>query len=140
MLFKFAARGTKIKRSRADAIRPYKGDYRKMIDLTDETFDKVFDEKKPMIVLFWADWCPLCLKLIDLLEEMETEAGESEGVSETLFIKVDNEANEKLSDRFAVDVMPTVIAIADGRISDVRTGFREKWEYGEMIVRINNQQ
>jgi thioredoxin 1 len=110
-----------------------------MIYLTDETFDKVYDEKKPMMVLFWADWCPLCLKLIDLLTEMENEAAESEAVKNTLFIKVDNEMNTKLSDRFNVDVMPTVIAIADGRISDVRTGFREKWEYGEMIVRINNQ-
>jgi thioredoxin-like negative regulator of GroEL len=111
-----------------------------MIDLTDETFDKVYGEKKPMIVLFWADWCPLCLKLIDLLTEMETEASDNAAVSNTMFIKVDNEANTKLSDRFIVDVMPTVVAIADGKISDVRTGFREKWEYGEMIMRINNQQ
>jgi thioredoxin 1 len=111
-----------------------------MIDLTDETFDKVFDEKKPMIILFWADWCPLCLELITLLTEMESETLESEAIKDTLFIKVDNEVNTKLSDRFNVDVMPTVIAIADGKISDIRTGFREKWEYGEMIIRINNMQ
>jgi thioredoxin-like negative regulator of GroEL len=109
-----------------------------LIDLNDETFEAVFADKKPMIVLFWAEWCPLCLKLIDLFEEMEREASENEQYSSTLFVKIDNERCPALSDRFGVDVMPTVIAFYDGRINDVRTGFREKWEYGEMIIRIIN--
>jgi thioredoxin 1 len=109
-----------------------------MTNLTDETFEAVFEEKKPMIALFWADWCKLCLDLIDRLSEMETEAADMPAVERTQFVKIDNEANPKLSERFNVTVMPTVIAFADGKICDIKTGFREKPEYGEMILRINN--
>jgi thioredoxin 2 len=108
-----------------------------MTDLTDKTFEAVFSEKKPMIALFWADWCKLCLDLIDRLSEMETEAADT-AYSQTRFVKIDNEANPELSERFNVTVMPTVIAFADGKICDIKIGFREKSEYGEMIHRINN--
>jgi thioredoxin 1 len=111
-----------------------------MIELNDKNFDELFAEKKPLFVFFWADWCTICLDLLTLFEEMEKEAAVAEkpGLSSVVFAKIDNEKNLALSEKFSIEAVPTVIAFADGKICDVKTGLREKAEYGEMIIRLVN--
>jgi thioredoxin 1 len=99
------------------------------IDLTNGAF-----ENQTAMIFFWADWCTLCLNIIDVFDEIEKEAVPP--YDSVALLKVDFEPNPALCEKYDIMVVPTVVAVKNGRISDIRSGFREKWEYTEMLMRI----
>lgn len=64
----------------------------------------------PVVVDFWADWCPPCRMLAPELEKAaRARAGRA------LVLKVDTEALPALSRRFGIRSIPTLVVLADGR-------------------------
>ena len=71
---------------------------------TDETFEElVLRNQRPVIVDFWAAWCPPCRKVAP---ELESLAAKYEGVVDV--VKVDVDANPMLSAAFGIQSIPTI--------------------------------
>jgi thioredoxin 1 len=95
-----------------------------LIKLDSSNFEK--HTESAALVLFWADWCPLCIILLNLFEELALSFP-------GLIASVNFDENPEVAKRFEVYGVPTVIAYRIGEVIDVRPGFREKEQYLEMI-------
>jgi thioredoxin 1 len=95
-----------------------------LIHLNSNNFDE--QTENAALVLFWADWCPLCIILLDLF-------GELAAAHPGLIAAINFDENPEIANRFEVYGVPTVIAYKSGKVIDIRPGFREKEQYLEMI-------
>ena len=78
------------------------------------TFDfegDVIQSKTPVLVDFWAPWCPPCRAIAPSLEEISNEL---EGKLQV--IKVDIDQNPELAQRFGVRSIPTLKVFVDGKV------------------------
>jgi thioredoxin 1 len=110
-----------------------------MIILTDENFEKeVFNSSKPILVDFYAAWCPPCSVLTPILEKLETEY---EG--KVLFRKINVDNSPITSQRFGVNPIPTVILFKAGKPAGEFIGLRPEpviKEWLENLLRNENEQ
>jgi putative thioredoxin len=85
-----------------------------VIDATDDTFERdVLDRSVdvPVIVDLWAEWCGPCKTLGPIIEKV---VAETEGRVE--LVKVDVDANPRVSATFRVQSIPAVYALKDRRV------------------------
>jgi thioredoxin 1 len=91
-------------------------------DLTKDTFDEaVLSATTPLVVDFWAEWCPPCLALAPILEDLAHELAGTIG-----FAKVDVEAHPDLATRYQVLSFPTLLVFDDGQPVRRLIGLRGK--------------
>ena len=91
-----------------------------VFDATEADFQqKVLDAsfEVPVIVDFWAAWCGPCRQLTPVLE-----AAVEDRNGEVRLVKVDTDANPRLSASFGIRGIPNVKAFRDGRLVDEFTG------------------
>jgi thioredoxin 1 len=88
--------------------------------VTDATFEElVLHSEKPVLVDFWAAWCGPC-KMV--APEMEKLAEKYEGAVSV--VKVDVDANPRLSQMFNILSIPTIAFFAPGQQPKGVQGFR----------------
>src|SRR3954454_23159520 len=91
-----------------------------VLDATEDDFQqKVLDAsfEVPVLVDFWAAWCGPCRQLTPVLEAaVEARQGA------VRLVKVDTDANPRLSASFGVRGIPNVKAFLEGRVVDEFTG------------------
>ena len=89
-----------------------------VIELTGANWDEeVVKSDKPVLVDFWAAWCPPCRRLAPTLEAL---AGAYEGQVTVLKVNVDE--SPEVSSRYGIQSIPTLILFRDGRMVDRRLG------------------
>jgi putative thioredoxin len=109
-----------------------------MVDVTDATFETQVLERSmqvPVVVDFWAEWCAPCRSLGPVLDKV---IGETNGKVE--LAKVDVDANPGVWGQVAQAVraqgIPTVVAIAGGRIVDYFIGAQGEAAVREFVNRL----
>jgi len=100
-----------------------------MKTLTDKNFEEtISNATKPVIIDFWAEWCPPCKKLTPVLEKIaETYKNKVD------IYKVNVDQNPFLSQTFSIEVIPTVIFFKGNDAKSGFVGFREEEEVKKWI-------
>ena len=87
------------------------------VQVTDYTFEReVMQSDRPVLVDFNAGWCPPCREMAPRLEQL---AAEHRGVK---VVGVDVDDNPRLSRRFAIESLPTLMVFYRGTRVAVSTG------------------
>jgi thioredoxin 1 len=70
------------------------------------------------ILKFEADWCGPCQKMKPIFSSVSKEFGSS-----VAFQSIDVDKNPGLAENYKVELLPTVVAVKDGKVVGRSTGF-----------------
>lgn len=88
------------------------------VRVNDANFDaEVLGAKEPVLVDFWAEWCPPCKAMDPILDQLATELA-----GKVKIVKLDVDSNPSTVVRFNVRAMPTLIVFKDGEPADFKVG------------------
>ena len=100
-----------------------------VVTLDADNFDReVLQSDQPVLVDFWADWCPPCKVIAPVIEEIATEF---DGIARVG--KVDVDGNEALAQTYAISSIPSLLFFKDGEVVDRVRGVASK---GELAARL----
>jgi len=103
-----------------------------VVEVADTEFESAVIERSgelPVVVDFWAPWCEPCRVLGPLLERLAIEADGA-----WLLAKVDVEQAPQVATAFAVQSIPLVVALRDGKIVGEFSGVRPEAELREFLA------
>ena len=79
-------------------------------EITDESFNaEVASSPVPCVIEFTGSWCPLCHKMVPILEQLTEHYGDA-----VKFCTVNTDTEKALRIKFAAAALPYVVYIADG--------------------------
>jgi thioredoxin 2 len=81
-------------------------------DAGDDTFAEVVEQSTlPVVVDLWATWCGPCRMVSPALERVATDLR-----GRIKLVKIDVDQAPKLSERFTVQAVPTLMVVRDGNV------------------------
>jgi putative thioredoxin len=126
------ARAESAPRRDAPGAPPAGGASSWVLDVTEQSFQTdVIDRSMqvPVLVDLWASWCGPCKQLSPVLERLAKAGGGA-----WVLAKVDVDANPRIAQLFAVQSIPTVIAIAAGQPVDAFAGAQPEPQLKQWIT------
>jgi thioredoxin 2 len=83
-----------------------------VVDAGDDDFADVAEHAKiPVLVDMWATWCGPCRQVSPALEQLARELA-----GRIKLVKVDVDKAPKLSERFSVQAVPTLLLLQNGQV------------------------
>lgn len=76
-----------------------------------EKFYDLIKGKKPVLVEFYASWCPHCQRMQPVLEQFSEEMGDRLIITN---LDIDASENSSLVERYQVQIVPTILLFRDG--------------------------
>ncbi|WP_185877142.1 thioredoxin [Blattabacterium cuenoti] len=106
-------------------------------EINDNNFDQLViftKEIDSILVDFWAPWCAPCRSLAILLEEIFI----NEYKTKMLFFKINVDNNPKISSKYKIRSIPTIILFKNGEKKDVHVGIISKEDLRKKLDNIIN--
>jgi thioredoxin len=92
------------------------------VTVTDATFaEAVLASERPVVVDFWAEWCPPCHMISRVLDELAVEFGDAMTVA-----KLNYDENPETGRAYGVLSLPTLLVFRGGEVVDTMIGARSK--------------
>jgi len=92
------------------------------LEITEENYDtEVKGSDLPVLVDFWATWCPPCKMLAPIVDEIADES-----VGKLKVGKVDTDAAPTIRDSFGINSIPTLVLLKSGEEVERIVGFMPK--------------
>ncbi|MCO1594520.1 thioredoxin [Micromonospora sp. RHAY321] len=93
-----------------------------LVTVTDDTFaELVLASDRPVVVDFWAEWCPPCKAIERSLAELAGEFGDRMVVA-----KLNSDENPAATRRYGVMSLPTLLVFRRGEVVGSTVGSRPK--------------
>ena len=93
-----------------------------VLEITDDNFeDTVLNSDTPIVVDFWAEWCPPCKLIAPSLEQL---ADEYVGTFKVGKLNVDD--NRETAMRYGIRGIPTLLVIKEGDVAEQIVGAHPK--------------
>jgi thioredoxin 1 len=93
-----------------------------LITVTDDTFaEQVLASDRPVVVDFWADWCPPCKAISKSVAELADEFGDRLTVA-----TLDTDQNPVATRTYGVLSLPTLLVFRGGEVVGSIVGARPK--------------
>lgn len=73
--------------------------------------EQVLRSSVPVVVDFWAQWCPPCHALAPIYQQLSQEY-----CGRVRFVKLDVEEDIEVPARYGVQAMPTLLMFKDGKV------------------------
>ena len=100
------------------------------IEVTDATFQSlVLDAELPVVVEFWAEWCPFCRQMKPVVEAVASEHSETFTIA-----RLDIEANRQTTGTYGIQGIPTYLVFRDGEVVGRLVGARPKASFVSGIL------
>lgn len=88
------------------------------LNVTDANFaQEVLASDRPVLVDFWAEWCPPCKAMEPTIEALSEELAASVKI-----VKLDVDSNPGITVQYNVRAMPTLIIFKNGQPVDLKVG------------------
>ena len=90
--------------------------------ISDATFEEdVVKARRPVLIDFWAEWCGPCKAIAPMLNELAQEYRDK-----VTIVKLNVDENPKISQRFNVRSIPTLILFKNGQVEGQKVGAPRK--------------
>ncbi len=123
----FVTSGCRSARPLSEQLSEQRGDVE--LIKTAEQFDRtVLEGTTPVLVDFFADWCPPCKVLAPILESLSQDY-----TGRTKFVKVDVDESKDLAGRYKIEALPTVVLFSGGGEVHRWVGLQEVDRYRQVI-------
>lgn len=87
--------------------------------ITDQTFNQeVLQSDKPVLVDFWASWCPPCVAIAPHVEQVAKDFTGQVDVA-----KLNIEENQAIPGEYGIQSIPTLLIFQNGEVKDTLIGF-----------------
>ena len=102
-----------------------------IVHITDENFEaEVLKSKVPVIVDFWAEWCPPCKMMVPIFEELATDKA-YEG--KLKFAKLDTEEAPDVAGKYDISSIPSFVLFKAGAEKARIVGAMPKEDFKKQI-------
>ena len=97
--------------------------------LTDDNWKKeVTEAGTPVLVDFWAEWCPPCRMIAPSIDALATEYSGRVKVG-----KLNVDENPMVAQAFGIRSIPTLLVFKDGKIADQQIGAVSQARIAQML-------
>lgn len=101
-----------------------------IVNVSDQNFQGEVESEGIVLVDFWAPWCGPCKMLAPILEDLDSDVGDSLKIA-----KVNVDENPESASRFGVMSIPTMILFKDGKAVDKIVGLNSKDKLKELVAK-----
>ena len=91
------------------------------LNITNENYEALLAESKPLVIDFWAEFCAPCRAIVPIIEELAEEYAEQVNIG-----KCNVEDCDEIGANYRVRNIPTIVFIKGGEVVDKHVGAIDK--------------